>query len=52
MALWMCPETGEQEDDGLKRRPGEEGFIAKPGWNYVGTPNWEPLLPNEEEPAQ
>lgn len=42
MALWVDPSDtkGVRFDDGLAFMPDEEGFQPKPGWNYIGTPNW------------
>lgn len=50
MALWQIIKTGEQWDDGLKVLPGEPEFTTElvtakagaKGFNYIGTPNWEP----------
>ena len=56
MALWLNAETGEQFDDGLTFRPGEDGFTralaaahfgASP-FDYLGTPNWLPSEIEEE----
>jgi hypothetical protein len=49
MAIWSNPDTGEQFDDGLTARPGEEGFEPQPGMNYMGTPNWAPVVVPEPE---
>lgn len=58
MAIWVNAKTGEQFDDKLAFKPGEEGFTRDlaDAWaktkgfaasivNYVGTPNWQPLQP-------
>lgn len=53
MALWMHDITHKQWDDGLKAKPGEEGFTRElaeqhfgdKDFSYCGTPNWEAPAP-------
>lgn len=52
MAQWQNPKKPNDPyfDDGLTAQPGEPGFVGKPGWNYVGTPNW--VSPIAEAPVE
>lgn len=60
MALWQILDkdgnpTGLPWDDGDRAKPGEDGFSPDKvkkhakgaGFNYIGTPNWEPPAPED-----
>lgn len=56
MALWIKDATGDQFDDGLAFKPGEEGFTRElaaehfktDAFSYSGTPNWKAPEPPPE----
>lgn len=56
MAIWRDLK-GNEFNDGLKEKPGEEGFTRELAsaffknevFNYVGTPDWVPQENTEKE---
>ncbi|MBN9144123.1 MULTISPECIES: hypothetical protein [unclassified Novosphingobium] len=58
MAIWQNDANGERFDDGAALLPGEEGFSragaeahfgADVDFSYVGTPNWAPAAPEDDD---